>query len=197
MSSPPSGVASRPPRLLDRVCSALRVRHYSLRAERAYVGWIRRFTLHHKVRHPDETRRAEAVELLSDLPDVAPKRKQITVREGKGDRDRATVLPASLAEPLRQQVAHAHQQYEEDRRPGRAGAWLSHALARGHLGAHSPIDRICPPDTLVQRPAPKFASPAATNSHPTPRPQTPFRPPKKGSTTRYYADTLRVQCAVE
>ena len=31
------------PRLLDRVRIAIRTRHYSLRTEEAYVGWIRRF----------------------------------------------------------------------------------------------------------------------------------------------------------
>jgi len=41
-----------PPRLLDRVHQALRVRHYSLRTEEAYVAWIRRFILFHNKRHP-------------------------------------------------------------------------------------------------------------------------------------------------
>lgn len=35
------------PRLLDRVRDAIRNRHYSLRTEEAYVGWIRRFILFH------------------------------------------------------------------------------------------------------------------------------------------------------
>jgi Phage integrase, N-terminal SAM-like domain len=42
-----------PRRLLDRVRDAIRVRHYSIRTEEAYVGWIRRFILFHKKRHPD------------------------------------------------------------------------------------------------------------------------------------------------
>ena len=33
------------PRLLEQVRDALRVRHYSRRTERAYLGWIRRFVL--------------------------------------------------------------------------------------------------------------------------------------------------------
>jgi hypothetical protein len=41
-----------PPRLLDRVHQALRVRHYSLRTEEAYVAWIRRFILFYNKRHP-------------------------------------------------------------------------------------------------------------------------------------------------
>jgi hypothetical protein len=31
------------PRLLDQVRSALRVRHYSLRTEEAYLQWIKRY----------------------------------------------------------------------------------------------------------------------------------------------------------
>jgi integron integrase len=42
------------PRLLDRVRQAIRARHYSLRTEEAYVGWIRRYILFHHKRHPSE-----------------------------------------------------------------------------------------------------------------------------------------------
>ena len=35
--------AAQTPKLLDRVRAAIRARHYSLRTEEAYVGWIRRF----------------------------------------------------------------------------------------------------------------------------------------------------------
>jgi hypothetical protein len=47
-------VPAQRPRLLDEVRSALRVRHYSRRTERAYIGWIRRFILFHGKRHPRE-----------------------------------------------------------------------------------------------------------------------------------------------
>lgn len=39
-------------RLLDQVRARLRVKHYSLRTEQAYVGWIRRFILANGKRHP-------------------------------------------------------------------------------------------------------------------------------------------------
>ena len=42
------------PRLLDQVRARLRVRHYSLRTEQAYVSWIRRFILANGKRHPRE-----------------------------------------------------------------------------------------------------------------------------------------------
>ena len=45
--------------LLDRVRAAVRTRHYSIRTEDAYVGWIRRFILFHGKRHPDEMGEAE------------------------------------------------------------------------------------------------------------------------------------------
>jgi hypothetical protein len=51
------------PKLLDRVRSAIRLRHYSPRTEEAYVGWIRRFVIFHKKRHPTEMGDAEGVQL--------------------------------------------------------------------------------------------------------------------------------------
>src|ERR1700690_1062735 len=67
--SPGSGRVSivPPPRLLDRVRSALRTRHYSVRTEKAYVGWIRRFILFHGKRHPDEMGEVEIGAYLSRL----------------------------------------------------------------------------------------------------------------------------------
>ena len=44
----------QPPKLLDQVRHKLRAKHYSIRTEEAYVGWIRRFILFHGKRHPRE-----------------------------------------------------------------------------------------------------------------------------------------------
>ncbi|WP_439647055.1 phage integrase N-terminal SAM-like domain-containing protein [Chromobacterium alticapitis] len=44
------------PRLLEQVRARIRVKHYSLRTEQAYVEWIRRFILFHGKRHPMEIR---------------------------------------------------------------------------------------------------------------------------------------------
>ena len=55
------------PRLLDLVRIALRTRHYSLRTEEAYVGWIRRFILFHGKRHPNEMGEKEINVFLSSL----------------------------------------------------------------------------------------------------------------------------------
>ncbi|MGH9338278.1 MAG: phage integrase N-terminal SAM-like domain-containing protein, partial [Acidobacteriota bacterium] len=40
------------PKLLDQVRDTIRVRHYSIRTEEAYVRWIRRFVRFHGTRHP-------------------------------------------------------------------------------------------------------------------------------------------------
>ena len=52
MIASPAPPVSRP-KLLDRVRWHLRVKHYSIRTEQAYLDWIRRFILFHGKRHPD------------------------------------------------------------------------------------------------------------------------------------------------
>ncbi|MCS4505621.1 integron integrase [Arhodomonas aquaeolei] len=52
---------------LDRVRAAIRVRHYSIRTEEAYLGWIRRFILYHDKRHPQDMGAAEVAAFLTDL----------------------------------------------------------------------------------------------------------------------------------
>jgi hypothetical protein len=53
---PTAFVAARPrqPRLLDRVRTACRIRHYSIRTEEAHVQWALRFVRFHCLRHPRE-----------------------------------------------------------------------------------------------------------------------------------------------
>lgn len=48
----------------------MRTRHYSLRTEEAYVGWIRRFILFHGKRHPAQMAEAEINLFLADLATV-------------------------------------------------------------------------------------------------------------------------------
>jgi site-specific recombinase XerD len=45
-------MAPKKKRLLTRVREDLRLNHYSLRTEKAYVNWIRRYILFHNKRHP-------------------------------------------------------------------------------------------------------------------------------------------------
>jgi integron integrase len=56
-SAPPAGA----PRLLDRLRTAVRLRHYSPNTEYAYVQWARRFILFHGKQHPRELG-ADAIE---------------------------------------------------------------------------------------------------------------------------------------
>ena len=55
------------PRLLDRVCAALRARHGSRRTEEVYVAWIRRYVLFHGKRHPTEMGAPEVTRFLTSL----------------------------------------------------------------------------------------------------------------------------------
>ncbi len=54
-------------KLLDRVRWHLRVKHYSIRTEQAYLDWIRRFILFHRKRHPDTMGESEIAAFLSHL----------------------------------------------------------------------------------------------------------------------------------
>ena len=56
-----------PPSLLEQVRDAIRLRHYSLRTEQAYLDWIKRFILFHHERHPKDMGAAEVEQFLSHL----------------------------------------------------------------------------------------------------------------------------------
>ena len=55
------------PRLLERVCHALRRGHYSPRTETQYCLWIRRYVLFHGKRHPNDMGAAEVERFLTHL----------------------------------------------------------------------------------------------------------------------------------
>jgi len=218
MESPPNepGSGPPPPRLLARVREAIRVRHYSIRTESAYVDWIRRYVHFHGRRHPAEMGPAEVGAFLSHLAtargvsastqnqarsallflyrvvlgmempwleDVVPaktprrlpvvlterevrslmhamsgvtglvaallygtgmrlleglrlrvkdvefERREILVRDGKGGKDRVTVLPENLIAPLQRQLAHAKALHDADLAAGLGEVWLPDALA--------------------------------------------------------------------
>jgi integron integrase len=203
--------------LLDQVRSAIRLRHYSIRTEEAYVNVIRRFILYHNKRHPNEMGVDEIRQYLShlatneqvsastqnvalsallflyrevlliDLPLIEgverakrPQRipvvlttdevrrvlaqitgthhlmasllygaglrlmecvrlrvkdldfnyRQLIVRDGKGEKDRRTILPQPLTEPLRRHLARIRLQHEEDVRLGFGSVYLPYALER-------------------------------------------------------------------
>ena len=66
-AAPLSQDRDRPVKLLDQVRAAIRVRHYSIRTEQAYVDWIRRFILFHGKRHPTEMGVEHVTAFLSHL----------------------------------------------------------------------------------------------------------------------------------
>jgi integron integrase len=205
-----------PPRLLDQVREVIRMRHYSIRTEQAYVQWIRRFILFHGKRHPRDMGAPELTAFLSDLAlqrnvaastqnqalhailflyrdvlklvlpwldqiarakkpqrlpvvftreevkallaqlqgttwlmamltygsglrlleclrlrvkDVDFHYKQLMVRDAKGQKDRVTMLPHSLIDPMRTHLARVRQLHEIDLREGFGRVYLPHALA--------------------------------------------------------------------
>jgi integron integrase len=214
-----------PPKLLDQVRQAARLKHLSLRTEKAYVSWVRRFVLFHGTRHPRElgaddiraflshlaTERDVAAStqnqalaaliflfrtvLKTDLPDVAgierarkPVRLPVVltatearavlaeldgipsligrllygsglrllealrlrvkdidfevhaihVREGKGKKDRITILPDSLHPQLVPHLDQIRNIHRRDLRAGHGSVFLPHALARKYpAAAHS------------------------------------------------------------
>ena len=55
------------PKLLEQVIAKLRVKHYSMRTEKAYLDWIKRFIWHHGKRHPKDMGVAEVEAFLTHL----------------------------------------------------------------------------------------------------------------------------------
>ncbi|NZA25245.1 integron integrase [Luteimonas sp. SJ-92] len=210
------------PRLLEEVRARLRLKHYSLRTEEAYLYWIRRYIRDNGRRHPatldgkvveafltrlavrdrvspstqnqalsallflyrevlalklpwmeDVVRarrpprlpvvlaRDEVDRLLDQLSgrdwlmagllygsglrlmeclrlrvkDVDFARNELTIRDGKGAKDRRTVLPARLREALRRQVDSVRLLHAGDLEHGFGEVALPHALARKYPNA--------------------------------------------------------------
>jgi integron integrase len=59
--------SAQKPKLLDRLCEALRSRHYSRRTEQTYCLWVKRFIYFHNVRHPAEMGEPEINAFLTHL----------------------------------------------------------------------------------------------------------------------------------
>lgn len=75
-------------------------------------------------------------EMLSlRIKDVDFELSTITVRSGKGDKDRTTVLPDQLRPLLQEQVARVARQHEQDLADGYGEVYLPYALARKYPNA--------------------------------------------------------------
>lgn len=57
------------PKLLDKVRTELRSKHYSRKTETAYTNWIKRFILFHNKRHPNEMGAEEIKAFINNLAD--------------------------------------------------------------------------------------------------------------------------------
>jgi integron integrase len=212
----------RKPKLLDQVREAIRMRHYSVRTEEAYVGWIKRFIFFHGKRHPLEMGQQEITQFLSALAvkehvsastqnqalcallflyreilaldigwledivrakrprrlpvvltrqevkmllgaledsnwimatllygaglrlleclrlrvkDIGFDTNQIVVREGKGNKDRLTMLPAIVKAPLMSHLARVRILYQQDLERGFGRVYLPDALRRKYPSA--------------------------------------------------------------
>lgn len=97
-------------RLMEIVRWAMRERRYSRRTEEAYVGWIRRFII---------------------------ERREITVRGGKGDKDRRAPLADSAVADVKRALRAGHTVWLNDRRRGVRVTGIEGALSRKLPGADS------------------------------------------------------------
>ena len=210
------------PKLLEQVREQIRLRHYSIRTEKVYLEWVKRFIRFHKYRHPQEMGAAEVEAFLShlavrrdvaastqnqalsailflykqvlqiELPwmdgvirarrpqrlpvvltrdevasvlaqldgtlwlvgsllygsgmrlmevlrlrvkDVEFARGEILIRDGKGQKDRVTMLPRKLAAPLQLHLERVRTLHQQDLQEGFGRANLPHALARKYPNA--------------------------------------------------------------
>jgi integron integrase len=69
------------------------------------------------------------------VKDVDFARREIVVREGKGFKDRVTMLPESLVAPLREHLVRVRALHERDLREGGGEVYLPYALARKYPAA--------------------------------------------------------------
>ena len=215
-------VLATQPKLLDQVRGKIRVKHYRIRTEQAYVDWIKRFILHFDKRHPRDMgtaqveaflthlavaghvaastqnqaksailflyrevleqelpwldnvtqarqpqrlpvvlTQAEVQALLSRLAythwliasllygtgmrvleaarlrvkDVEFSRKEILVRDGKGYKDRVTMLPLALVNPLKDHLKRVKTLHEKELAEGFGKVYLPFALEKKYPNA--------------------------------------------------------------
>jgi integron integrase len=88
------------------------------------------------------------------VKDIDFEQSQVVVREGKGEKDRLTMLPASLVEPLKDQIAFVQQQHERDLAIGYGSVELPYALARKYPNADKELSwqYLFPSDRLSTDP---------------------------------------------
>jgi len=210
------------PKFLDIVQQKIRLKHYSIRTEKTYLSWIKRFLLFHNKRHPKDMGKTEIEAFLTDLAvnsnvsastqnqafsallflynqviniDVfkeinavrakKPKRlptvltfnetikvinsitgisqlivkllygsgvrgiecvrlrikdidfemNQITIRDGKGQKDRLTMLPENIKSGLMENMNYVKNLHKKDLSEGYGSVYLPNALAKKYKNA--------------------------------------------------------------
>ena len=110
-------------RLLDQVRGRIRYLHYSLQTEKACLYWVRFFVRWHGCGGMMEGLRLR-------IKDVDFSRHEILIRDGKGMKDRVTMLPQRLEQALRNHLAVLKALHQAELAKGRGDVWLPFALAR-------------------------------------------------------------------
>ncbi len=88
------------------------------------------------------------------VKDIDFEQSQIIVREGKSEKDRATMLPASLVQPLKEQIAFVRRLHEQDILQGFGSVELPFALSRKYSNVDKELgwQYIFPSDRLSTDP---------------------------------------------
>jgi integrase len=92
-----------------------------------------RYDLAARLQYGAGLRLSELVRLR--IQDIDVGRGTLTIRRGKGDKDRVTVLPKSLLGEIAMQIESAREVWQKDRDAGLAGVYISGALARKYRRA--------------------------------------------------------------
>jgi len=87
-----------------------------------------RYELAARLQYGAGLRLSELVRLR--IKDIDLERGTVTIRQGKGDKDRTSVLPKSLLKAVRAQIEHARTVWKMDREAGRPGLFIPGALGR-------------------------------------------------------------------
>ena len=94
------------------------------------------------------------------VKDVDFERKQITVRDGKGEKDRMVPLPLRVTDDLRRQVEAVARQHQRDLAQDAGWAWLPYALAEKYPQAGRALhwQYLFPATNLSHDPRPRETS---------------------------------------
>ena len=97
------------------------------------------------------------------VKDLDFERKQITIRDGKGEKDRVVPLPRRLADGLATQIRHVTQQHHSDLELGGGWVWLPYALQEKYPQAGRSLkwQYVFPARELSRDPRPRKADAAS------------------------------------